>query len=77
MEMKMNLKKILLVLWPVLSALIPLRQGLAQTTINPDISFIGDMRLTGLHDAPPDVGENKMLFDFHELEITAGSLALM
>jgi len=50
-----------------------LRQGLAQTTVNPDISFIGDMRLTGLHYAPPAVGENKMLLDFHELEITAGS----
>jgi hypothetical protein len=73
MEMKMRLKKILLVLWPVLSVFIPLRQGFAQTTVNPDISFIGDMRLIGLHDAPPAVGENKMLFDFHELEITAGS----
>lgn len=49
------------------------RSALAQTTVNPDISFIGDMRLTGLRHAPPDVGENKFVFDFHELEITAGS----
>jgi hypothetical protein len=43
----------------------------AQTTTNPDISFIGDMRMTGHHKAPPEVGDNKLRLDFHELEIAA------
>jgi hypothetical protein len=45
--------------------------SLAQTTTNPDISFIGDMRMIGHHQAPPEVSDNKLRLDFHELEIAA------
>jgi len=38
---------------------------------NPDISFIGDMRLFGLNDAPSDEFDNKMKLQFEELEISA------
>ena len=31
------------------------------------------MRLSGFRHAPADVGENKLVFNFHELEITAGA----
>jgi len=51
-----------------------LRQGiLAQTTANPDISFVGDFRLVGHNDAAGEIGPNEPQFIFHELEITAGS----
>jgi len=66
------MKRASVLLWPLL-LIVPLRQVLAQTTVNPAISFIGDMRLTGLRNAPADVGENKFVFNFNELEITAGS----
>jgi hypothetical protein len=67
------MKKASVVSWLFLLAFVPWRSALAQTTVNPAISFIGDMRLTGLHNAPADVGENKFVFNFNELEITAGS----
>jgi len=67
------MKKGLFVLCPILIFLIPLQKGLAQTTVNPNISFIGDMRGTDLHNAPSNVGENKWVFNFNELEIQAGS----
>jgi hypothetical protein len=67
------LKKYLLVLWIVLSVFVSSRLGFPQTTVNPALSFIGDMRLSGLRHAPAAIGDNKMIFDFHELEITAGA----
>jgi hypothetical protein len=67
------LKRKLLALWPILSVLISSELAFSQTAINPAISFIGDMRFSGFRHAPPAVGENKMIFDFHELEITAGA----
>jgi hypothetical protein len=67
------LKKNLFVLWPVLAVLVFTHLGFSQTTVNPALSFIGDMRLSGFRHAPAAVGENKMIFDFHELEITAGA----
>jgi len=69
----MGLKRTSAVSWVFLLALLPWRSALAQTTVNPAISFIGDMRLTGLHNAPAEVGENKFVFNFNELEIAAGS----
>ncbi|MCX6569888.1 MAG: hypothetical protein NT006_00440 [Candidatus Aminicenantes bacterium] len=72
-EVGETLKKNLLVLWPVLSVLVSSHLGFSQTTVNPALSFIGDMRLSGFRHAPAAVGENKMIFDFHELEITAGA----
>ncbi len=47
--------------------------GFSQTTANPSLSFIGDMRLSGFRHVPASGGENKMIFDFHELEIVAGA----
>jgi len=67
------LKKKLFVLWPVLAVLGFTHLGFSQTTVNPALSFIGDMRLSSFRHAPAAVGENKMIFDFHELEITAGA----
>jgi hypothetical protein len=43
----------------------------SQTQVNPDISFIGDSRLSVKQDAPPEIGNNGLEVDFHELEITA------
>ena len=45
-------------------------KGLAQTTENPDISFIGDVRLSMHNDqeSRPDE-DGKIILDFHELEI--------
>ena len=47
-------------------------KGLAQTTVNPDISFIGDVRLSMHNDqeSRPDE-DGKIMLDFHELEIAA------
>ncbi len=45
----------------------------AQTTTNPDISFIGDMRINGYRDAPADTTVRKPPFSFEELELAAGS----
>ncbi len=44
--------------------------GLAQTTVNPDISFIGDFRFFMHNDKEscPDE-DGKLILDFHELEI--------
>lgn len=42
----------------------------AQAPVNPDISFIGDMRLFGYHNAPSDEFDNKMKLHFEELEIS-------
>jgi hypothetical protein len=44
----------------------------AQTTTNPDISFIADTRLTDHWNASSDIAANKPQFDFHELELAAG-----
>ncbi len=68
-----RVKQFPIVLSSLLLLLAPGRHAQAQTTVNPAISFIGDMRLTGLRNAPPDVGENKFVFNFNELEIVAGS----
>lgn len=43
----------------------------SQTQVNPDISFIGDSRLSVRHDAPLEIGNNRLDVDFHELEIAA------
>jgi hypothetical protein len=43
----------------------------AQATVNPDISFIGDMRLFGYNNAPSDEFDNKLKLQFEELEISA------
>jgi hypothetical protein len=43
----------------------------SQAPVNPDISFIGDFRLSGHKNAPSDLDENKFKFDFEELEIAA------
>jgi hypothetical protein len=48
------------------------QMGLCQTPVNPDISFIGDLRLSGHRNAPSDQYDNKFRLDFKELEI-AGS----
>jgi hypothetical protein len=53
--------------------IILLQKTLAQTTVNPDISFIGDFRLLDQNKAPTDIGVNRPQFDFHELEIAASS----
>jgi hypothetical protein len=45
--------------------------GFPQTTVNPDISLIGDLRLSGLRNAPSDLYENKFKLYFEELEIAA------
>jgi hypothetical protein len=67
------LKRILPTLRLVLTILVSSRLGFSQTTVNPALSFIGDMRLSSFRHAPATVGENRMIFDFHELEITAGA----
>ncbi len=50
-----------------------LRGASPQTTVNPDISFIGDFRLIDHNNAPGDIAPNKPQFDFHELELAAGA----
>jgi hypothetical protein len=67
------MRRSLTVLCLVLTVLASSRLGFSQTTTNPALSFIGDMRLSGFRHAPDTVGANKMIFDFHELEITAGA----
>jgi len=57
----------------ILFAIFSLQKSLAQTTVNPDISFIGDFRLLNFNKAPGDIGADKPQFDFRELEIAAGS----
>ncbi len=44
-----------------------------QTTTNPDISFIGDMRVNSYRNAPSDSTVDKSPFNFNELELAAGS----
>jgi hypothetical protein len=46
--------------------------GNAQTTTNPDISFIGDMRMAVNRGTPDDGSDGKLRLDFHELELAAG-----
>jgi hypothetical protein len=46
--------------------------GNAQTTTNPDISFIGDMRIIGNRGMPQDGSNGKLRLDLHELEMAAG-----
>ncbi len=43
----------------------------SQTQVNPDISFVGDSRLSVRQNAPPEIGDNGLEVDFHELEIAA------
>ncbi len=43
----------------------------SQAPVNPDISFIGDFRLSGHRNSPSEKYENKFKFDFEELEIAA------
>jgi hypothetical protein len=45
--------------------------GFSQTTVNPDISLIGDLRLSGFRNAPSDLYDNKLKLYFEELEIAA------
>jgi hypothetical protein len=45
--------------------------GFSQTTVNPDISLIGDLRLSGFRNAPSDLYDNKFKLYFEELEIAA------
>jgi hypothetical protein len=52
--------------------LIHAGRGAAQTTTNPDISFIGDMRVVGNRGTPQDGSDGKFRLDFHELELAAG-----
>jgi hypothetical protein len=66
-------RKVIIFLPAILSAILSPQLVLSQTTVNPDISFIGDFRLIDHHKAPDDIGANKAQFDFHELEIAAGS----
>jgi len=47
-------------------------ESIAQAPVNPDISFIGDMRLFGYRNALSDEYYNKLKLNFEELEI-AGS----
>jgi hypothetical protein len=48
------------------------KSGSGQTTTNPAISFIGDMRAIGNQGQPQDGSNGKLRLDFHELEIAAG-----
>jgi hypothetical protein len=66
-------KRIPVFLPVILFVIFSLQKILAQTTVNPDISFIGDFRLIDYNKAPNDIGANKPQFDFRELEIAAGS----
>jgi hypothetical protein len=66
------MKKHLFISFLLLSLSILSRIGHAQTTVNPDLSFIGDMRMVVHRQAPADISDNKLKFDFHELEIVAG-----
>jgi hypothetical protein len=66
------MKKYFFIPFFLLSLSIPSRIGQAQTTVNPDFSLIGDMRMVGHRQAPSDISDNKLRFDFHELEIVAG-----
>ena len=59
--------------WAILLAAFLQQVAFSQTTVNPNISFIGDFRLTDHNKAPDEVGANKVQFDFHELEINAES----
>jgi hypothetical protein len=43
----------------------------SQAPVNPDISFIGDLRLSGHRNSPSDQYDNKFRLDFEELEIAA------
>ncbi len=61
-----------LVLLAGFSALVYPGSGKAQTTANPDISFIGDIRMIGNRGTPQDGSNGKLRLDFHELEIAAG-----
>lgn len=45
--------------------------ALSQAPVNPDISFIGDLRLSGHRNAPSDQYDNKFKLNFEELEIAA------
>ncbi|HBZ01285.1 MAG TPA: hypothetical protein DEO84_08215, partial [candidate division Zixibacteria bacterium] len=45
----------------------------SQTTVNPDISFIGDTRFHTHWQATPDFGINQPQFSFEELELAASS----
>lgn len=45
----------------------------SQTTVNPDISFIGDFRMIDYNKAPEEIGPNQAQLMLHELEIAAGS----
>jgi hypothetical protein len=47
-------------------------RGNAQTTTNPDVSFIGDMRVAANRGFPRDGSDGKFRLDFHELELAAG-----
>jgi len=66
------MKKQLLISFLLVSLSVLIRVGQAQTTVNPDLSLIGDMRMVDYRQAPADVGVNKLQFDFHELEIAVG-----
>jgi hypothetical protein len=64
--------KIILLAAVLIAACLP-QWLFAQTTVNPDISFIGDFRLASHNDAPGEIGQNEPQFVFDELEIAAGS----
>jgi hypothetical protein len=55
----------------MLSIALSGRIALSQAPVNPDISFIGDLRLSGHRDSPSDQYDNKFRLDFEELEIAA------
>jgi hypothetical protein len=66
------MKKHFFIPFLLLSFSVLSRIGQAQTTVNPDFSLIGDMRMVAHRQAPADISDNKLKFDFHELEIVAG-----
>jgi hypothetical protein len=65
--MKKTVSSILCILGIVFSG----QMARSQAPVNPDISFIGDFRLSGHKNALSDIDENKFKFDFEELEIAA------
>lgn len=67
------MKRISLFIYILICFVLAFKPASAQAPVNPDISFIGDMRMTGHNNAPSDQFDNKIKLNFQELELAAGS----